>query len=240
MNLFVIILQYFLFSFILFCLRVAVLVYRNRLSIIQNEFHFSQTTYLLIWIIRWIVLPFTFFGLISEIVTSQNYLLIIVLIIGYILPLFFFLGKKPKNVFLSAIDEYFYNRRTRLFESCPHCKESKVFYCRLYKVDPMDMVGRQIDDNCCYIVDNEGQLYSLGFLFDSNSPALAFIEEPQKFNIYINRYFPLIEPYQSLDNFIEVDSDDIVLWQEPYLYCSNCNKKVNQSPIFYGRAYLKK
>ena len=75
MNLFVIILQYFLFSFLLFCLRVAVLVYRNRISIIKNEFHISQTTYLIIWIIRWIVLPFTFFGLISEIVTSQNYLL---------------------------------------------------------------------------------------------------------------------------------------------------------------------
>ena len=239
MNLFVIILQYFLFSFILFCLRVAVLVYRNRISIIKNEFYISQTTYLIIWIIRWIVLPFTFFGLISEIVTSQNYLLIIVLIIGYILPLFFFLGKKPKNVFLSAIDEYFYNRRTRLFESCPHCKDSKVFYCKLYEVEPMDMVvGEQIDDNCYYLINKEGQLYSLGFLFDSNSPALAFIEEPQKFNIYINRYFPLIEPYQSLDNLIEVD-DDIVLWQEPYLYCSNCHKQVNQSPIFYGRTFLK-
>jgi hypothetical protein len=100
------------------------------------------------------------------------------------------------------------------------------------------VVGEQIDDNCYYIVDNEGQLYSLGFLFDSNSPALAFIEEPQKFNIYINRYFPLIEPYQSLDNLIEAD-DDIILWQEPYLYCSNCHKQVNQSPIFYGRTFLK-
>ena len=170
--------------------------------------------------------------------TSQNYLLIIVLIIGYILPLFFFLGKKPKNIFLSAIDEYFYNHRIRLFESCPHCKESKVFYCKLYEVEPMDMVvGEQIDDNCYYLINKEGQLYSLGFLFDSNSPALAFIEEPQKFNIHINRYFPLIEPYQSLDNLIEVD--DIVLWQEPYLCCSNCHKQVNQSPIFNGRTFFK-
>jgi hypothetical protein len=171
-------------------------------------------------------------------VNTQNFWLIIAIVIGFILPSFFFLGKKPKNIFLSAVDEYFYTRRANLFEKCPRCKDSKVFYCKLYEVEPSDMeVGEQIDENCYYLINKEGQLYSLGFLFDSNSPALAFIEEPQKFNIHINRYFPLIEPYQYLDNLIEVD--DIVLWQEPYLCCSNCHKQVNQSPIFNGRTFLK-
>lgn len=238
MNLALLILQYFLFSLFLFCLRVAVLVYRYRLPIIRHEFEFSQTTKLLIWTIRRVVLPFTFIGIIIEIVNTQNFWLIIAIVVGFILPPFFFLGKKPKNIFLSAVDEYFYTRRANLFEKCPRCKDSKVFYCKLYEVEPMDMVvGEQIDDNCYYLINKEGQLYSLGFLFDSNSPALAFIEEPQKFNIHINRYFPLIEPYQSLDNLIEVD--DIVLLQEPYLCCSNCHKQVNQSPIFNGRTFLK-
>lgn len=239
MNLALLILQYFLFSLFLFCLRVAVLVYRYRLPIIRHEFEFSQTTKLLIWTIRRVVLPFTFIGIIIEIVNTQNFWLIIAIVVGFILPPFFFLGKKPKNIFLSAVDEYFYTRRANLFEKCPRCKDSKVFYCKLYEVEPSDMeVGEQIDENCYYLINKEGQLYSLGLLYDRNSLALAFIEEPQKFNIHINRYFPLIEPYQSLDNLIEVDAD-IILWQEPYLYCSNCHKQVNQSPIFNGRTFLK-
>lgn len=238
MNLALLILQYFLFSFILFCIRVSALIYRYRHSIIQHEFQFSQITYLLIWAVRWVVLPLTFLGIISEIVTTQNFWLIIVLIGGYIIPFFFFLGKKPKNLFLSAIDDYFYTRRTRLFDSCPHCKECKVFYCNLYEVEPTDMViGEQLDDNCYYLLNKEGQLFTLGFLFDSDSPALAFIEEPQRFNTFINQYFPLIEPYQSLDNLMVFD--DVVLWQEPNLYCSNCHNQVNQSPIFYGKTILK-
>lgn len=239
MNLALLILQYFLFSLFLFCLRVAVLVYRYRLPIIRHEFEFSQTTKLLIWTIRRVVLPFTFIGIIIEIVNTQNFWLIIAIVVGFILPPFFFLGKKPKNIFLSAVDEYFYTRRANLFEKCPRCKDSKVFYCKLYEIEPSDMeVGEQIDENCYYLINKEGQLYSLGLLYDRNSLALAFIEEPQKFNIHINRYFPLIEPYQSLDNLIEVDAD-IILWQEPYLYCSNCHKQVNQSPIFNGRTFLK-
>ena len=107
MNLALLILQYFLFSLFLFCLRVAVLVYRYRLPIIRHEFEFSQTTKLLIWAIRRVVLPFTFLGIVIEIVNTQNFWLIIALVIGFILPSFFFLGKKPKNIFLSAVDEYF-------------------------------------------------------------------------------------------------------------------------------------
>ena len=80
MNLALLILQYFLFSFILFCIRVSALIYRYRQSIIQHEFQFSQITYLLIWAVRWVVLPLTFLGIISEIVTTQNFWLIIVLI----------------------------------------------------------------------------------------------------------------------------------------------------------------
>ena len=64
MTLALIILQYFLFSLFLFCLRVAVLVYRYRLPIIKHEFEFSQTTKLLIWAIRRVVLPCTFLGII--------------------------------------------------------------------------------------------------------------------------------------------------------------------------------
>lgn len=238
MNLALLILQYFLFSLFLFCLRVAVLVYRYRLPIIRHEFEFSQTTKLLIWAIRRVVLPFTFLGIVIEIVNTQNFWLIIALVIGFILPSFFFLGKKPKNIFLSAVDEYFYTRRANLFESCPRCKDSKVFYCKLYEVEPSDMeVGERIDDNCYYLISKEGQLYSLGFLYDINSLALAFIEEPHKFNSYLNQFYPLLEPYQSLANIVETEEE--IFWQEPDLFCSKCHEQVNQTPIYLGRTFIK-
>ena len=237
MSLLLSILQVFLFTLFWFCLRTLTLIYRYRLLVIKHEFNFSVSFHWLVWLIRWVILPLAFLGIISDIVGTRNYLLIIVLFGGFILPLLFFLGKKPSNFFLSAIDDYFYSRRTKIFDSCPHCNKSKVFYCHLYEVTPESLEVGELIDECYYLVNKEGQLYSLGFILDPESPALAFVQEPEKFDIYINKFFPLLELYQSSNNLFEFD--DIVLWQEPYLYCSNCHEQVNQSPIFYGTTILK-
>lgn len=237
MSLLLSILQVFLFTLFWFCLRTLTLIYRYRLLVIKHEFNFSVSFHWLVWLIRWVILPLAFLGIISDIVGTGNYLLIIVLLGGFILPLLFFLGKKPNNFFLSAIDDYFYSRRTKIFDSCPHCNKNKVFYCHLYEVKPDSLEVGELIDECYYLVNKEGQLYSLGFILDPESPALAFVQEPEKFDIYINKFFPLLEIYQSSNNLFE--SDDIVLWQEPYLYCSNCHEQVNQSPIFYGKIILK-
>lgn len=209
-----------LLVFFLFSL-VDTIYWKNK-SFFIRQYDISNTSRFLLVMIHVSVFLYIIYCFYSMLIYSShlNYGNLIALIIPKIMLVGY---RGVDGVIATWIKREVATIKSRAYKVCPFCHSSHIFYRYTYKI-------ADDDESKCYLLVNKFyQQVLLGYLYNKNHLALAFIEN-EDFIESLSRYKGLL--VESYDDALLIEGNIYEL--EDKLYCQNCNCLVTSEPLDHG------